>query len=108
MPKKGKSPETILGHDLTWAEFDVLNAVQDYLRKHAGDSAWSNSTSPRGDGREVPVSEIFGARNNQDNARRRTLQRLHELGILRVAEIQYLNGMLKGVPYETLSHAARS
>jgi hypothetical protein len=95
---KTRSPETILGHNLSWAEFEVLNAVQDYLRKNSGDSHWSASTSPKGDGRQVPVSEIFGARSNQDNARRRTLSRLAEIGILRVCEIQYEGGMLKGIP----------
>lgn len=98
MNHKGKSPETILGHNLTWAEFEVLNSVQDYMRVNAGDSHWSSSTSPRGDGREVTVSEIFGARNNQDNARRRTLGRLESRGILRVCEIRYQDGLLKGVP----------
>src|SRR6266850_2540095 len=101
MKRVGKSPSNILGHDLTWAEFDVLSAVQDYLRQYAGDSHWSPSTSPKGDGREVPVREIFGARDNRDNARRRSLTRLNHLGILRVCEIDYRNGMLRGVPYRT-------
>jgi len=99
MKRTGKSPCNIMSHDLTWAEFEVLNALTDYLRMNAGDSGWSPSTSPRGDGREVPIGEIFGARNNRDKGRRQTVYRLHALGILRVCDIEFRDGMLKGVPY---------
>lgn len=102
-----KSPETISGHTLTWAEFDVLNIVQDYMRKNAGDSAWSNSTSPTGDGRKVSVREIFGAHNNQDNARRRTLTQLQDMGILRACEISYENGLLSGAPIHAAIRKAK-
>ena len=93
-----RSVENIAGHNLTLAETQTLNILQDYLRRNSGDSQWSSSTSPRGDGREVPISEIFGHRNNQDNAKRQTVVRLHKLGVLRACEIEFRNGMLKGVP----------
>lgn len=93
---------TIAGHTLTLAELETLDILRNYLRKNAGDSHWSGNSSPKGDGREVPIREIFGVHNNQDNAKRRTVQRLHDLGILAVCEIRYQNGMLKGIPERIL------
>ena len=97
--RKGKSPCNVCGHDLTWAEFYTLNAVQDYLRKNSGDSSWSSHCSPRGDGRQVPIKEIFSARNSRDNARRQTVRRLHLLGVLKACEIELKDGLLRGLPH---------
>ena len=94
-----RSPETIGGYHLSWPEFHALNAVQDYMRKNAGDSQWSNSTQPAGDGREVPLREIFPDRNITANARRAAVRRLAVRNVLRVCGIEFNpeTGMLKGV-----------
>jgi hypothetical protein len=88
----------ICGHTLTRTETLLINAIQDYMRQHSGDSFWTANTSPKGDGRLVPVTEIFGERNNADNARRRRVARLAELGILGACEIEYFDGQLRGKP----------
>lgn len=90
---------TICGHALSVSEVATLNELQDYLRKYSGDSSWSSGTSPRGDGRLVPLNEIFPGRNNAHSARRRTVRRLAVLGILRACDIQYLESTseLQGV-----------
>ena len=84
----------ISGHKLTRTEVNVLDAVRSHMAKHSGDSWLTALTSPRGDGRAVPVLEIFPNRDNHDNARRRTVRRLAELGVLQACEIQYADGML--------------
>lgn len=96
----------ICGHKLTRAETETLNAIQDYMRKNASDSHWSASTSPKGDGRRVPIREIFPV-GNLDNARRRTAGRLARLGILAACEIVYDAGQqLQGVPLRLQSKKA--
>ena len=87
---------TIAGHDLTNAEVRVLDKIEDYMRKFAGDSFWGPSTSPKGDGRWVPLREIFPERNITGNANRKTARRLIELGVLKACEIQHLDGQLRG------------
>lgn len=89
---------TINGHVLSTAEARTLDAVLDYMRAHSGDSAWSANCSPKGDGRTVPVLEIFPNRNNRDNAARRTITRMADFGVLRACEIVYEAGSLKGFP----------
>jgi hypothetical protein len=89
---------SICGHVLTDAELSVLNAVTHYMVRNAGDSRWNNCCSPLGNGREIPVSEIFPACDSQDNANRRTIRRLADLGVLAACEIQCRDSMLKGVP----------
>lgn len=79
---------TINGHTLTNAERRVLNEVTDYMRRNAGDSRYSETTSPKGDGRDVPVDEIYGGHSNLLTADRRTLRRLSESGVLRACEIE--------------------
>lgn len=94
---------SIAGHNLTLAEMRVLGTVTNYLIQHGEDSFLTSSTSPRGDGREIPVYEIFPERNNVDNANRRTMRRLYKLGVLRACEIQYTDRLtVKAVPLETL------
>lgn len=67
---------TIAGHKLTDQQRTVLDVVLDYLRENAGDSSLGPHTGPRGDGRWVPVLEIFPARNNHHNGLRRVVGRL--------------------------------
>jgi len=91
---------TINNHTLTTAENTVLSEVEDFMRREAGDSHWSNTSSPAGDGRWVAVDEIFCGHSNQLTANRRTLNRLGSMGILAACEIALDCGMLKGVPNE--------
>jgi hypothetical protein len=99
MSKRGKKSNcTIAGHTLTWAELAVLNQVTDYMRANAGDSQWTSHTSPKGDGRSVPLREIFGGHNISMNAKRYAARRLADLGVLRACEIECVDGALKGVP----------
>jgi hypothetical protein len=85
--------------ELTAAEDRVANAIQDYLLAHGGDSTTEPSTSPTGDGRWVPLTEIF-PRNAQGNADRQTALRLHTQGLLRSREIACFGGCVKAVPAE--------
>ncbi len=98
MSKRGKkSHTTIAGHTLTWAELVVLNQLQDYMRANAGDSGWTDSTSPKGDGRKVPLREIF-SNIVTGNAKRYAARRLASLGVLKACEIELVDDMVKGVP----------
>lgn len=92
---------SIGSHKLTTDEVQVLDAVCSYLRKNGHDSWLTTATSPKGDGVEIAVTDIFRVRNNQDNARR-TVERLGQLGVLAACEIQLDRGMLKSVPWEQL------
>lgn len=88
----------IAGHVLTRAEVRHLDSVLDYMRKHAGDSWASASTSPKGDGRAVSLWEIFSEHNAQNNAARRTIFRLGELNVLRACELDLTDGQVKWWP----------
>lgn len=89
---------TIAGHTLTNQQRTVLDLVLDYVRLHGGDSHMGPSTSPRGDGRWIPVIEIFPARNNHHNGLRRVVKRLAKLGVLAACEIDFQGGAVKGDP----------
>jgi hypothetical protein len=100
MSQRGKlSNVTIGAHRLTWAQLTVLNQIQDYMCANAGDSRWGHNVSPKGDGRAVPLREIFPDRNISSNAKRHCARRLSELGILRACCIEMGEDMLKGVPF---------
>lgn len=90
---------TIAGHKLTHQQRTVLDLVIDYLRKNAGDSHMGNSTSPKGDGRFVPVEEIFPARDNHHKGLRRVVRKIASIGVLRACEIRLTEHGLKAVPY---------
>ena len=93
---------TIAGHKLTPQQRAVLDALLDYLRAWGGDSHMGPNTSPKGDGRWVPLTEIFPARNNQDNGKRRIASRLAALGVLKACEIDFQGNCVKGVPMKEL------
>lgn len=100
MSKRGaKSNCTIAGHTLSWAELTVLNQLQDYMRGHSGDSTWTPHTSPKGDGRSIPLREIFSDRNISGNSKRHAARRLADLGVLKACQIEMTDGVLKGVPF---------
>jgi hypothetical protein len=93
----------IAGHKLSNAERRILDAVIDYMRDHAGDSGWGPHTSPTGDGRFVPISEIFPERSATGSANRRTARRLSRLGVLSACEIIYRDDAFQGRPYHLRS-----
>jgi hypothetical protein len=96
--KRGKKSNCTIGdHTLTWAELTVLNQLQDYMRANSGDSSWGASTSPKGDGRSVPLREIFAGHNISANAKRHAARRLASLGVLEACQIELLDDMVKGV-----------
>lgn len=97
-PRGKKSNCTIAGHTLTWAELTVLNQLQDYMRANSGDSAWTSSTSPKGDGRTVPLGEIFPGHNIGGNTKRHVARRLAALGVLKACQIELIDDMVKGKP----------
>lgn len=94
---------TINGVRLTDRQRTVLDIVLDHLRHHSGDSSMGPHTGPKGDGRWVPVIEIFPARNNHHNGLRRIVARLARQGVLRACEVDYLNGAVMGRPYHAAS-----
>ena len=87
---------------LTKAERQAAHAAQDYLLAHGGDSTVNSSVSPCGDGRWVPLLEIFG-RTPRANAARQAIRRLHRRGELRRFEIAYYGDCLKAVPMERVA-----
>jgi len=88
----------INGHQLTRPQTRTLDYLQDYLRLRAGDTAPDPfHMSPRGDGRWVSLLEIF-PRSNRGTAARRTVVKLHRLGVLRPCQIAYAGGHVKLVP----------
>ena len=89
----------VAGHELTEAERRTLDATIGYMRQYSGDSWVGPSTSPKGDGRDVPVTEIFSVRSNQGSASRRTLKRLADLGVLKACEMALDRGCLRYVPF---------
>lgn len=89
---------TISGHDLSKAERRTLGEVLDYMRRNSGDTGISPTTSPLGNGREVPFDEIFPGHNNQNNARKATIRRLDEKGVLKACELELDHGMFKWRP----------
>lgn len=92
---------TIAGHTLSRSEVRVLDTVRDYMIRHAGDSSWGATTSPKGDGREVSSRDVFA-----DGASIRILYRLGDLGVLSACEIELNSaGMLKGIPFAVLPTA---
>lgn len=99
MSKRGaKSNCVIAGHVLTWAELYTVNTIQVYMRANSGDSQWSPNSSPKGDGRAVPLREIFAGHDISSNAKRYAARRLASLGVLKACEIELLDDMVKGVP----------
>lgn len=96
MPSSAQT--VIAGHELTPAETKVLDTVIAYLREHSGDSGWTRTTSPRGDGKLISVQKIFPKRTPQDRARRAIVAKLFRLGVLRACEIAYVCGSLGGLP----------
>jgi hypothetical protein len=97
----------INGYSLTEAEDRTVNALQDWLRLNGGDTSSEPSTSPRGDGRWVPLTEIFRQGSNRTNALRQTVRRLHSKGILRAYEIAFFGGCVKGVPRDRVAEIER-
>ncbi len=91
-------PVTIAGHRLTRQQLTVLHCVLDYLRAHSGDTHMGPHTRPRGDGRWVPVLEIFPERNNRHNGMRRVVARLVQLGVLAACEVTAKDGCLMAEP----------
>lgn len=88
------------GRPLTRAERRVACTIQDYLKAHGGDSwAGSPNVSPKGDGRWVPLLDIF-PRSAQGTADRRTALRLHAAGVLKAFEVALKGGRVKAVPLE--------
>lgn len=85
---------TIAGHKLTSQQLTVLHLVLDHMRQHGGDSHMGPNTSPYGDGRWVPVLEIFPDRNNRHNGMRRIVSHLAKLGVLRACEVTFKDGCL--------------
>ena len=103
-------PTFINGRKLTKSEVRVLDAIRDYLAKHSGDTGMQPGYSPMGNGRWVPLLEIF-PRGNAGTADRHTAQRLAVLGILHVCEVAYFGDNVKAVPSERVKAeeaAARS
>lgn len=92
---------TIMGHTLSRSQVATLDALTDYLRAHGGDTGWGPSTSPAGDGEWVSMLDIWG-RGNAATARRRTIRRLNDLGVLRACEIALFGDLAKGVPMERM------
>ena len=86
------------GVKLTDAQDRVLNAVLDYVRLYGGDTADLKTQSPVGDGRWLPLTDIFPARNNVDNGLRRAATRLARLGVLAACEVSFRDGLLKAEP----------
>ena len=98
----------INGHMLTHAETRALDEVQDWLRLFGSDSGSSPNTSPLGDGRWTPITEIFPQRNARANSRRQTVRRLHRKGILAACEIAFYGGCVKAVPFARVGDAERA
>jgi hypothetical protein len=92
---------TIAGHKLTDQQRTALDCVLDHLRQHGGDSlASAPNVSPAGDGRWVPILEIFPARNNRHNGLRRIVTRLAKIGVLKACEVSFKDGCVKAEPVE--------
>jgi hypothetical protein len=89
---------TINGHKLSDRQVEVLDTILDYVRKNSGDSQMGPHTGPKGDGRWIAITEIFPARDNQDNGSRRVAGRLATRGVLRSCELVYERGGLRAVP----------
>jgi len=88
---------TIAGHSMTNRETEVLDAIVNYLRKNSGDSSTGENTSPSGDGRFIPLTEIF-QRTNIGTSSRRIAYRLDALGVLRACEISLIRGTVRLEP----------
>jgi len=99
---------TINNHRLSSRQVEVLDFLSRYLGKNAGDSGVSNTTSPNGDGRWVPITEIFPGRTNQDNGNRRITNRLAAWGVLAACEICCMGGCLKLMPVEKMASEMKS
>lgn len=83
-----KSTVSIGSYRLSVAELNTLDAIIDYMRKNSGDTLISPTTSPAGDGRDVPLREIFSEHSNVATAQRRTAERLQRSGILKSCELE--------------------
>jgi len=99
---------TINGHTLSAAELVALDEVLRSLKDYGGDSyADIPNVSPRGDGRWVPLLEIFPRYEpgsyrggSRSNARRQAVRRLSKLGVLWACEVAYYGDCVKAVPLE--------
>lgn len=89
---------TIAGHTLTNQQRTALDLVLDYLKQHSGDTGMGANESPKGDGRWVPLIEIFPARNNHHGGLRRIVRRLADLGVLKACEVSYREYCVKAEP----------
>lgn len=89
---------TIAGCRLTDQQRTVLDCVIDHVRRLGGDSAFDTTTSPKGDGRWVPLLDIFPARNAHHNGLRRVVNGLHRKGILAACELKLFCGCIKAIP----------
>jgi hypothetical protein len=87
----------IAGHALTNRETEVLDTIRDYMRNNSGDSSTDANSSPAGDGRYVPLVEIF-PRTNLGTSSRRIAYRLDALGVLRACEISLVRGSVRLEP----------
>lgn len=95
------------GHELTGAERRALFHAQDWLKSSGGDSCAEPNCSPTGDGRWVPLAEIFPRGTNRANAARKIIRRLHEKGILVAYEIAFHGDCVKAVPAERVREVER-
>jgi hypothetical protein len=98
---------TIADHRLTAAEIRTLDEMREYLHRHGGDSVTDPNSSPMGDGRWVPLLEIFPRRSNQGTASRRTAHRLYEAGVLSACEIGWRNFEVKLTPWLSAPSSSR-
>lgn len=86
------------GVALTDAEWAAAVAVQDFLRLYGGDSVTEPNCSPAGDGRWVPLLEIFPrSGGNRSNASRQAVRRLHAKGVLAGFEVAFHGDCVKAV-----------
>lgn len=79
----------IAGHKLTNHQRKILDVILDYLRKHGDDSHLGPHTSPKGDGRWIPVTLIVP----------HGISVIAELShLLAACEVAYHHGCVKAVP----------
>lgn len=108
------------GHTLTDAERLAVNHVQDWLRSFGGDSCTEPNCSPVGNGRWVPLTDIFprrpgrgmpglaGSAAARTNAMRQAIRRLHEKGVLLAYEIAYYGDCVKAVRAEQVAEVEKA
>lgn len=106
---------TVNGHTLTNAERLAVNRLQDWLRENGGDSNTEPNCSPVGDGRWVPLLEVFPRYpdgwfkgGSRSNAQRQAIRRLHQKGVLLAYEIAFYGECVKAVRAEKVAEVERA